>query len=357
MVIRHLSLFYTMPAATRAAKPAGGRGRGGAKGKVSKKPGNKTATPKKAEPASKHRASKRKRANVSVEDIPDVDTPPSPPQGTHPNLMIINSPPTDPILQGILAEEEEVLKLIRQKEARERIQRLRAQLGEEGNPSQGVSATPGASPPFTTALTPSLGPQQQGNAQVYTQLQAIVPTPSVEGGGHPVQGQVCCHQSGDGPSITGETRARHCSAPCAPFRPQNSAFLHYFRGNALLPAVAETHLPSSLQDSDSKGKPSISGFHATRTDHAARPLVWPHSNSQQHVSRPENGQGGNGGGGKLYCRYFQSGKCRFSHAPHSATIGNNKVQVHHFCASCFRQSGKMVDHPASDPKCTSTNRK
>ena len=116
-----------MPATTRAAKPAGGRGKGGAK--VSKKPGNKTATPKKAQAVPKPRAAKRKRVTLDIGEIPDVDTPPSPPQGEHPKLIIVASPTRDPVLDQLLLEEQEVLKLVKQQEARERIQSLRAQLG------------------------------------------------------------------------------------------------------------------------------------------------------------------------------------------------------------------------------------
>ena len=344
-----------MPATTRAAKLAGGRGRGGAKKKVSKKPGDKVATPKQAKIPPKPRASKRKRANVSFENIPDIDTPPSPPQRTHPKLVIINSPPVDPILEGLLQEEAEVLKLLKQKEARDRLARLKAQMGEEGNSSQGVSETPGASPPSTTASTPSPGIHPQGNVQVYAHLQQQAATAPTRGGGQHSHDQ-CCHQSGEGPFITGETRARHFSAPSAPFRPQANTSLNTLRANPHLANIAEDqthqvaqgafgHHPSSTQNNSDRGKPSKSGFHVGT------------SNSHSQVNKPEYGQGGIGGGGKLYCRYFQSGKCRFSHAPHPATIGNKKVQVHHFCASCYRQSGKMVDHPASDSKCPSANRK
>ena len=142
-------------------------------------------------PTPKPRVSKRKRVDtVNVEDIPDVDTPPSPPQGAHPKLITINSPPIEPVLQGILREEEEVLKLIKQKEARERLQRLKAQLGEEGNSVQNISETSGAPSHSTTAPTPLPGPQLQGNAQAYAQLQAQVPNQPPGGPGYNQQGNM-----------------------------------------------------------------------------------------------------------------------------------------------------------------------
>ena len=171
-----------MPPTTRTAKPAKGRGRGGAKAKVSN-PGAKAAPPKKAEPIPKTRVSKRKRASTSLENIPDIDTPPSPPKNSHPRLVVVNSPPKDPVLQAILEEEEEILKLIHQKEARERLQRLKAQLGEEGNSNQGASVAPGTSAQTTTVSAPPPVSCNQGNAQVYAQMQAQVATPPAGGGG------------------------------------------------------------------------------------------------------------------------------------------------------------------------------
>ena len=54
---------------------------------------------------------------------------------------------------------------------------------------------------------------------------------------------------------------------------------------------------------------------------------------------------------KIYCRFYQNGKCRFSHSPHQTSPGNKGIQVFHFCATCHKNTGQFLEHPAISEEC------
>ena len=58
-----------------------------------------------------------------------------------------------------------------------------------------------------------------------------------------------------------------------------------------------------------------------------------------------------GNKGKLYCRYYQRGKCRYSKSSHSTILHNKKVVVHHCCANCLKLKGNILDHTPKHPSC------